>query len=424
MTRTRIAVAFARHPVTIQVVGVLAVPVLALGAFLSGVATTGIPEMPAASLPTWIYAAFGLFVFGGLDLGFPNGGPIVGRVALWVAYFLAPAITTSALVDAVIQVLRPEWLTRRTLHDHVILVGAGEVGMTYLQAIHRVEPGQHVLLVDGGERPPGETLVLSDVTVLQTEVFGPQLFDDVHLDRASLLILTADDDLMSLQSAWAAKRRHPQLPVAVQVANLALLRPVSRLLRTRAKENPGGAQPLVFNAHRIAALHLYEQVLHEHFAETGYKDVLVIGGFGRFGQTILELLRVMAADELQRVVIVDPNAAERLRAFAADVPVDELSLTTVDGELSDPGTWTKVDEMLAHLEATPVYLLLSNVELDNLRSAMLLRPRVPESRVFARCFRKTEFAISLADQLSFELLSLEDVLSEGLEDHYQGMSTL
>ncbi|MFT7521216.1 MAG: Trk K+ transport system NAD-binding subunit [Kiritimatiellia bacterium] len=424
MSRTGIAVLLTRYRVAIQVCGVLAVPVLSISAFISGVATTGVPDMPTASVTTWVYSSFGLFVFGGLDLGFPTGGPTLGRVALWAAFFLAPAITTSAVIDAVLQGLRPDWLTRRTLQNHVVIVGAGQVGITYLQAIHVVQQGQRVLLVDGGGLPTGDDIGLTNVTVLRADLNASRLLDDVGLHRASMLILTGDDDLVNLQTAWAAKRRHPQLPVAVQVANLALLRPVSRLIHTQAKKNPDASQPLVFNAHRIGALQLYERVLQEHFDETGYKDVLVIAGFGRFGQTILELMRVLAADELQRVVIVEPNAAANLRKFAADVPVSDLDLATVDGDLEDPGTWTQVEEVLSDIDSPPVFLILSNKELVNLQVAMLLRRRAKEPRIFARCVRRTDFAVSLADQLEFELVFMEDVLREALEDYYRGLSTL
>ena len=75
-----------------RIAGIFLVFLLAVGAFLSGVGTTGITETQDQQLLSWIYYSGGLFVFGGLDLGSPVGGPLLGRTALWIAYFLAPLI--------------------------------------------------------------------------------------------------------------------------------------------------------------------------------------------------------------------------------------------------------------------------------------------------------------------------------------------
>ncbi|MFB3077698.1 MAG: hypothetical protein ACE1Y4_06785, partial [Lysobacterales bacterium] len=89
---------------SLRLLGTAAVIVLALGAFAAGVGTTGIPDMGSESLAGWLYFAGGLFIFGGLDLGTPIGGPLPARIALWIAYFLAPAptpIPASSLTPAI-----------------------------------------------------------------------------------------------------------------------------------------------------------------------------------------------------------------------------------------------------------------------------------------------------------------------------------
>ena len=85
----------------LRLLGAAAVVALAVGAFAAGVGTTGIADMGAESLAGWLYFAGGLFVFGGLDLGTPVGGPQSARIALWIAYFLAPAITTTVIAENV-----------------------------------------------------------------------------------------------------------------------------------------------------------------------------------------------------------------------------------------------------------------------------------------------------------------------------------
>lgn len=417
----------ARGGLRLRLAGVALVFLLVVGAFLSGVVTTGIDHPAGRSVLAWIYYAAGLFVFGGLDLGAPVGGAALGRAALWLAYFLAPAITTTAVVEAVVRLIRPARPGVESVSGHVILVGAGPVGLAYLKAIRAIDREGPVLLVGQleGTGVAAEAERLGGVHLLPADPGRPATLDLLGLDRADRMVVVTAEDLTNLEVAWAVRERAPELPIAVHVADLTLLRPVNRLVREQAGEAEGGAgPPLVFNTHRIGALHLYERFLHPHFENTAYRDVVVLGGFGRFSQTILELLRVTAADEIERVVIVDQQASRKVRQFTADVRLGALSFATVDGDLEDPGTWARVEEELTELEATPIYLLSSSAEVVNFRAAMLLRARSSEPRVFARCFHRGRFAESLARQRDFELLAFEDVLHDALVQHYEGLKTL
>mgnify|MGYP001563120186 FL=1 len=406
----------------LRILGILLVFLLGTGAFLAGVGTTGVTDPQDQHFLAWLYQTAGLFVFGGLDLGAPTGGPAVGRAALWIAYFLAPLITTTAVVEALLRLVRPDWLQRQALKDHIILAVTGRVGLAYLEAIRAVEPERTVALVDSGEglATEAEVLNLGRTEILRGDIRRPGTLEALRLDRADRMIVLTDDDMANLEMAWGGKEKAPDLPIAVHVADLTLLRPVNRIVKEN-REVDGPSSPLIFNTARIAALNLFDQHLYPHFQETGQLDVLVIGGFGRFGQTILELLGVMAAEELERVVVVDREAARKLRQFQADVHLETLEFSTVDGDLTDPGTWTKVEGILEESGAEPVYLLASREEVVNFRAAMLLRGRSKEPRVFARCFHRTRFAESLASQLSFDLLVFEDVLREALKEHYEGL---
>lgn len=408
----------------IRLTGVAAVFVFTIGAFASGVHTAGVEDMATQSVFAWIYYAAGLFVFGGLDLGVPAGGSTVGRAALWAAFFLAPAITTTAAIEAALRLIRNEKQDDPELSEHVVIVGADRIGLTYSQVVRQVEPSRKLLLVDTAAHTVSDEEVglLGDVRLVRANLDRAAAFDLLGLQNAERMIVVTNDDLANLEIAWTSKSIAPELPVAVHVTDLTLLRPVNRLIKDQASGGDDGiAYPLVFNTHRITALHLYEHFLHPHFDRTGYRDVVVVGGFGRFAQTILELLRATAADELEHIVIVDEAASRHVRQFEADVPLDTISFSTVDRDLEDPGTWEEVESTLSAYAATPVYLLAGSDEVVNFRSAMLLRSRSEKIRIFARCFRRSAFAESLAKQRSFELLAFEDVLQQALLDHYQNL---
>jgi hypothetical protein len=412
---------------SLRLLGAAVALILALAAFTAGVGTTGVPDMSSESLAAWLYFSLGLFVFGGLDLGTPMGGPQEARIALWLAYFLAPAITTTVVAEAMLMMVRPEVIARRRLRQHVILIGSGNAALAYAEAIHLVEPDRLIVRLDHRpEQEPrfGEGRFNSSLLQLQGDIRSPNTLDAAGLKKAYRVIFLTDDDLLNLEGAWSTLARQPGLPVAAHVTDLALLRPVNRLLRNKRHKKDDSRVPLVFSTHRIGALHLYEQHLHPYFESTGYRDVVVIAGFGHYSQTILELLCAMAADELDQVLIVDPDAARLLRQLRGDVDTGKVNISTVDGELDDPGTWSQVSEQITNQTATPLFLLNSTDESANFKAAMLLRAHTPKSKVYVSCFRHSAFAESLSSELSVEIIATEKLLSGALRDHYEAMTSL
>ncbi len=397
-----------------RITAILLVFVLVLVAFATGVVTSERPGLVDDSIIVWVYYAAGLFVFGGLDLGTPIGGVLAGRIALWIAYFLAPAITTSAVIEGLLRLVRPQWLQRRRLTDHIVIIGAGQVGMAYLEALRSVDPNRPVLLVDrsAGLATSEEAVRRHGVEFLQGDAQRAATIDALQLERAHGMVVVTDSDLVNLEAAWAGNAKRPSLPITVHVADLTLLRPVERIAQD-------DRAPVGFNTHQIGASHLYRNHLARHFEETGYRDVVVLAGFGRFGQTILEVLLDEAADELAQVVIVDRAASALFRQFEADISHDLERVIAIDQKVSDPAAWNEVDSMLTESEGTPVYLLCAGDERLNLRAAMLLRNRSGAPRIFVRCFHRSSFAGNLAQQLSLELLAFEEVLRDALRDHYR-----
>lgn len=383
-----------------------AVFVLTLAALAMGVVTGERPGLGDESWVAWIYYAGSLFVFGGVDLGVPTGGPLLGRVFLWTAYLAAPAITTTAVAEAFLRLVRPRWLRRR-LNDHMVIVGGGQIGRLYVNAVRSLDPAREILVAD--ESNLSEEF--EDVDSVQLVSSRASALEALQLERAAGLVLLTPNDLVNLELAWSAQAAYPKLRVAVHVGDLTLLRPVERAAA-------GSRSPQGFNTHQVTAAYLYQIHLALHFDSTEYRDVVVLAGFGRFGQTILELLLAEAEVELESVVVVAPDASARLRGFEADVGATEVRVLGLDLDPDDPGTWERVASEVSESSATPVYILCSSEELVNLRVALLLRRSLPEPRIFVRCFHRSPFLKSLANQQSFELLAFETVLREALREHY------
>src|SRR5690606_5791725 len=173
---------------------------VALSAFRLGVGVDA-RELVGASLLTHVYYALGLFVLGGLDLGVPTGGGEEARAMLWAAYFLAPVITTSAVVEGLIRVLRPVWMDRRALRGHVVVVGAGRLGMQFLEVLREREPRARVLLVDMDAHRANVSLAQQrfGVRFLSGDVRTHVTPEALAFDRARAVVLLTDDDLVNLE---------------------------------------------------------------------------------------------------------------------------------------------------------------------------------------------------------------------------------
>ena len=105
---------------TWRVLAFVVVFVVAIVGFATGVGVTE-RDMSGTGLAEKAYYALGLFVLGGLDIGTPVGGPMVGRTLLWAAYFLSPIITVSAVLETAFRLMRPLAHRVRLLSDHVVL---------------------------------------------------------------------------------------------------------------------------------------------------------------------------------------------------------------------------------------------------------------------------------------------------------------
>jgi len=384
---------------------------LGLVAFRVGVGVTE-RDVQAAGAAAQVYYVFALFVLGGIDLGTPVGGPEWARGMLWFAYFAAPLITTGAVAEGFVRVLEPGWYVRHRLRGHVVIVGAGRAGLLFLEALSE-RTTRRFLLVDRAGREPlaSELRQRHDALLLTADVRKPGTLLGLGLSRAAGVALVTGDDMVNLESASRIHEAYPELPVLAHVADLDLRRQLDSLT--------GRAR--TFNTHRLAARHLFETSLHAHLESTEAKDVVVIAGFGRFGQTILEELQSdPSASEIREVIVVDHDATRKTRNFVGHVG-DRLPVRhTVDGDLGDPRTWETVRERVSEKApcAPPFYLIGTDDPTLNLRVAMALRKgEGDEPRIVARTFSSSPFTDAVSEEFGIDVLSVERLLREAIAEH-------
>ncbi len=386
---------------------------LALYAFRSGVVVSDRPEVLGAGILTHIYYSLGLFVLGGLDLGVPADGPDGARIALWLAYFLAPLVTAGVLIESAVRLLKPAWIQRQNLRDHIIVVGVGQLGELFLESLYAADKSARVLLVDTQESQRllakarnqyGAPYVCADIRSAST-------LDALGLSRARGVALLTGDDLVNLEAAWAVLAAEPEMAIVAHIDDIQMKREMDRLMG-----DAEGQRIRAFNMHHMAAERLYDHHLAPRFKETSARDVVVLVGFGRFGQTMLEHLRREASDELERVVIVDKTAKSAVAAFTMQTKETVFPVDVVDGNAEDPAVWAQLDALLRHVTHPPVFIFGTDSDSLNFRLAMLLRKRSRSLEIFVRCFHESRFSAQISEHYRIHVMALEEMMHDALEE--------
>jgi voltage-gated potassium channel Kch len=394
------------------------VAVLATG-FVALLAGTGFSErdMPAVDVATKLYYTLGLFVFGGLDLGVPDGGPEWARVLLWLTYFAAPAITTSALIEGLLLVVKPDSWRLRWLRGHVIIGGCGRLTLLYIHRLRQRHPGRPVLLIERhAENPHIQMLSEGAATqVLIGDVASEAVLQALQLHRARSVLLLTGDDYANLDAASRICRLRPELAsrILVHVSDIRLLRVLehSRILGRISK----------FNSYRSAARHVVEATLLPHFHLTERLDTVVLAGFGRFGQTVLDELQQQASGLFQTMVIIDLNAEQLALVFDEQLGFSgDYRREVLEADLRHPRTWQQVRAIIGKPGPRPVFVLGSGADGVNIRTALWLSSTYPDAKIVARCFDKSSFTEQISRECGFEIVSTAEMLLASMGPDWLG----
>ena len=389
----------------------LALFLFAFGGFLTGVSLTERPDVAQSSLLTKAYYSLGLFVVGGLDIGTPVGGPLVARWFLWVAYFGAPILTASAVIEAVARILSPRPWQMRRIHHHIVIVGTGALTDSCLRVLRRHEPHRRVVVVD--ERIEvirrQELQQTFNATVVTGDITHEFLITALRLHRASKVVLLGEGDFQSYEAASRMLAKFPRLAgrIVLRCHNLRFMRALQNTAVAR--------QCLTFNSYQLAAAGLVRDHLIDHFRQTRERDVVVIAGFGRFGQTTLEELQAHAQLEISTVAVIDSDATRRLLVAEEQRRIGgSYRREILEGDISHPEVWRKLDNVLDLSIGSPTVILgTGNIE-ENLRTALWIKGKHPNALVFSRTTDASQLALQVGAEHDINYFSIRQLVEENI----------
>ena len=362
---------------------------------LAGVEVNERPGVPDADLLTKAYYALGLFVLGGLDFGTPANGPLYGRILLWIAYFAAPIWTASAVFETILHALRPPVWRVRSVKNKIVIIGGGELTLGFLNRITASGNARRVIVIVDELQHPHMTALRSYRGVRVFVVTGDQMhrLGRYPLHKASKFLLLSEQDQINFEVASILLDQHPELgpKIVYHVSNLRFLRVLA--------DSKVVTQCTTFNQYELAATQLAREQLMRRFKDTTYRDTVVLAGFGRFGQGILEQLVRHAPGEFSRVAIIDLEAEQQ--ALIADEQVvteRKYSRHPYKGNINDPEVWQRLLSEVVTGTQEPVFVITTGDDQTNLRCAIWLRQQFPQALIISRTMAPSSFARRVCEQ--------------------------
>jgi Trk K+ transport system NAD-binding subunit len=248
-----------------------------------------------------------------------------------------------------------------------------------------------------------------NVSVVIGDITHEFLLHELRLQQARRVVLLGDDDFKAYEAASKILRLYPHLAggIVLHCQNLRFL---------RAMQDTYVAQHITgFNSYHLAATGLVRDQLIAHFKKTSARDIVVIAGFGRFGQTILEELHQHAENEIDMVLVIDVDARRRMAVAEEQQRLGSFYRREVlQGDVSHPEVWRSVADIVDLSTSEPAVILGTGRSDDNLRTGLWIKRNSPSALVFARTDDYSEFAERLAADHDINSISITQLVEDNI----------
>lgn len=392
-------------------VGALISFLTALIGFELGVSGSERPLLAESGFLTKAYYSLSLFVVGGVDIGTPIGGSALARALVWLAYFASPVLAAWGLIGTLLRALAPQRWQLKRLNNHIIVVGDGEFATSYLNVLRAHDRKVTVVVVSGS----GEQLLKDELKqnygaiVVSGDITHDFFLCELKVDRAQKILLLDDNSLRSYEAASVLINLIPGIEdrLVIHCASLRFMRSMENTRVANTCE--------IFNSYHLAAAGLVHKHMLHHFRETRSRDVVVMAGFGRFGQTILEELQRCAAEELDTVLIIDRDAHRRVLVADEQTKFSgNYRREGFEGDISNPGVWERVRNSVNIAGENTVFILATGYEEQNLRTSLWLRRQYPDAMIISRSSKESLFASEVSKEHDIITISIAELLEQNI----------
>lgn len=354
--------------------------------------------------PFWetLYTTLRLFVFEHDESTFPKAWPLI------FIYFLAPAVTISAVGSAISYFFRlTPVIKTRWLSDHIVICGMGRTGKLFTSTLKT--KGLKVVGIDNGA--PDDFDEFSDqyrVPMVYGDFNSRAVLEKTGAAKARSIIFASGDDLANLEAAlaaysWLQSDKGPIRLIWAQITNDQLADRVRNVVCT-----PGKVGIRFFDTYRIAALRMVEKYFSRKVRE-GLSDINILG-FGKFGSDLLDVLvNSLHPDEQYNIRIIDKHDREKEVIFMAESlgVSDRVSFKR-----------SSVQDLKLSGQTRRAHFVCTDDDMGNLITAMTLACDDNATRIFVRMehWPLSGVAENLGKDRGVMFINIKELVIQGLEN--------
>ena len=153
--------------------------------------------------------------------------------------------------------------------------------------------------------------------------------------------------------------------------------------------------------------------LKEKFARLRELDNVVIAGFGRFGQSVVEQLRLTQGEELAHVVIIDQDAERRMMVVEEQEQLQSnFDRSVLRAIYQSRGVAASRGQGGFRAAKYILFARHRQWERQSAHSLVAEMQKYPKSQVFARSNAQSRFASSVADEKTINAFSINGLLED------------
>ena len=252
----------------------------------------------------------------------------------------------------------------------------------------------------------GATTVVGDLT-------HDYFLQQIRLHKAKRVLLFGDSDFQAFEAATRILNIAPRLQhkVILHCDNLRFMRSLQDTELARQCD--------IFNTYNLAARGFVADHLIDHFQRTVAKDIVVMAGFGRFGQSVLEELQTIAVDEIRHVAVIDIDADRRVLVVDEQERLaGDYTRTVFEGDISHPVVWDQLRKTVDLSYESPTIVLGTGEEQHNLRTALWVKRKFPNTRVFARTNDISKFALEVGNEHGIKSISITKLVEDHIPERW------
>ncbi len=345
------------------------------------------------------YYSLSLFIIGGLDIGLPSGGSTTTLTLLWICYFLAPLVTLSV----VYQVIQEKVLSRFAprFKNHSVVCGLGRNGKLIYDLIKEHESKNHrIVVIEKDENNPRSVYLRKSRTTwwLKDDFTLLPVLRRASVHKAKRVYITTNLDLTNLNALvmiQGMQDRRKDLKTYFHLGNLSL----HDIWQQSFLKDPIYAGVKIFNGYQVVTRRLYRRwALERKYLDSG-GNILIILGYGQFGQMLFNHL----ANDKDRqthddIVVVTRRLNIDLKKRKFQWAQEHAAMgcfihNPIEGDVHTSDMWEILARVIRDSKKNAILFLCRDNDMENLELAVNMKLGGPDelrrATIFCRLYSHT-----------------------------------